>query len=284
MGENSTTIRFNVNEADLPPETEMLPNYEMLYTTMIPLQWQVLDNSDDIQLFQIQVRESGSEWQDFNNAIDGKLRQINFYGEFGKTYEFRLRAVDMAGNVESYPSEPETTYTIEPYCNPDNYDFEMADNSRNTAAPIEFEDLQIHNFCGVQDSDWLQFVGTKGEIYQIVINSLDAETRTSLAVITSNSPDNSDVIFMEENENRLVYKLTAEETGVIYLRLASENPLFCRDELPLFRNSRTNRQGLCRRAAGYPPAGTNDVGFYKIPSSPAHFQKIKRFQTASFFL
>ena len=226
MGENSTTIRFSVNKADLPPETEMTPNYEMLYTTMIPLHWQVLDNSDDIQLFQIQVRESGSEWQDFNNAIDGELRRINFYGEFGKTYEFRLRAVDMAGNVESYPSEPEVSYTLETYCNPDDYDYEMADNSQNTATPIEFEELQIHNLCGLQDSDWMQFVGTEGEIYQIVINGLDVETRTSLAVVTANNPHSSDVIFMEDNENKLVYKITAEETGVIYLRLASENPLF----------------------------------------------------------
>ena len=144
------------------------------------------DNSDDIRLFQIQYRENGSDWQNFNNAVESNLRQINFYGEFGKTYDFRLRAVDAGGNVESYPQEAEVSYTIESICEPDSYDLEMADNSKDTATLISFEEEQIHNICGVQDSDWLEFVGTKGEIYQIEIYGLDAQTRTSLALINPN--------------------------------------------------------------------------------------------------
>ena len=63
------------------------------------LRWQALQNEKDIDHFEMQYREDGGEWQDWNRPLQATARQAWFVGQPGRRYEFRLRAVGQKGDA-----------------------------------------------------------------------------------------------------------------------------------------------------------------------------------------
>ena len=88
------------------------------------------------------------------------MRQQWFSGGLGHTYGFRLQAVDVAGNVRTYPTTADLVTTVSA-CTPDA--FEDADDLAGTAPFLGLAGLQTHNLCLAADSDWLKVQAVDGQ-------------------------------------------------------------------------------------------------------------------------
>ncbi|MEZ4660810.1 MAG: hypothetical protein R2911_24935 [Caldilineaceae bacterium] len=77
------------------------------------IEWDGHDHADGsgIDYYDVQFREPGQEWQ--NWLLHTRDRRGVFAGQNGRTYEFRVRAVDMAHNVEAYPNDAEAHTTVD---------------------------------------------------------------------------------------------------------------------------------------------------------------------------
>ena len=75
----------------------------------IVLRWSGTDNLSGVANYDVQVREGvAGQWTDILNAID--VNSTTYTGIGGRTYYFRVRARDIAGNVEAWP-DPYDTFT-----------------------------------------------------------------------------------------------------------------------------------------------------------------------------
>lgn len=91
--------------------THPMNQYQLAATFNV--EWDGTDHSDGsgIDYYDVQFREPGQEWQNWLSHTHD--RRASFTGQNGKTYEFRVRAVDVAHNVEPYPNEAEARTTVD---------------------------------------------------------------------------------------------------------------------------------------------------------------------------
>lgn len=64
-----------------------------------------------IAYYDVQVRRPGQDWQTWQSQTTAT--RATYTGEHGRTYEFRVRAVNQAGIAEPYPTEPQTRTTVD---------------------------------------------------------------------------------------------------------------------------------------------------------------------------
>lgn len=112
LAENVTTLQRNVVIDNTVPSVDVTPLPETVPSTTIELFWSGSDASG-IKSYDVQVREgSGGEW---TFILQGKNQtSLTFEGANGKTYFFRVRATDAAGNVSPF-REPDgdTSTTVD---------------------------------------------------------------------------------------------------------------------------------------------------------------------------
>jgi hypothetical protein len=79
-------------------------------TTSFTVNWAGSDNLSGVEAYEIQYQENGGAWVDW--TLTYGTTSATFTGTAGRTYGFRSRAYDRAGNIESWPATADTTTTI----------------------------------------------------------------------------------------------------------------------------------------------------------------------------
>ena len=97
---------------DRPPTSTVNPLPVSMLNSSFDVTWGGYDNpgGSGIDHFDVQYREDDGPWTDWLVGTD--LGSSIFAGEMGKTYGFRCRSVDVAGNVEDYPEDGDAFTTL----------------------------------------------------------------------------------------------------------------------------------------------------------------------------
>jgi len=159
-----------------PPVSSITTIPSSLNSTVIPVQWQASDNLSGIDHFDLMRQTGTAAWENWALNIPGADRHLWVIAEPGRTYGFKLRAIDRIGNTEAYTSQAEQTVSI-PTAVCTAYDtWETAgsvanDNTPAHAIQVNFNNsFQIHNFCnpaaggGFKDEDWLRISVKAGQV------------------------------------------------------------------------------------------------------------------------
>ncbi len=187
VGESQTMLAFSVTHADNPPATHLLPLKAEMDGTAFTLQWEVTDGADDLERFEIQYRDNGSDWHDWKRPLSAQMRQALFLGEPGHRYEFRLRGVDHQGNQETYPEQPEAVTQVKETCQEDEFDAAPpGDDQWLDATPLDIGASQEHNICGIGDEDWVVFPAEVGKSYRLSAMPSNETTAISLQLYDNN--------------------------------------------------------------------------------------------------
>lgn len=106
------TVTYDVIVDTTPPTSTMtaLPQWS---TASFNVNWSGSDNQGGtgIRHFDVQVRENGGGWQNWQTATTNTT--ATFTGQNGILYEFRVRAVDVANNVQAFPNNPQASTTVD---------------------------------------------------------------------------------------------------------------------------------------------------------------------------
>jgi hypothetical protein len=158
-GNTSVAVDFDVVIDDTPPVVSFTGNLPTEDTAML-LQWEASDATSGIAYFTLEMNRDNSGWQPLDDQMASSTRQSWFVGAFGHHYDFRLQAVDFAGN-ESSAALLSTTLTT---CQPDTFEA-SGDGTLPNAKVLPLGVSQAHNFCGTSDQDWVKFIPVAGQTY-----------------------------------------------------------------------------------------------------------------------
>lgn len=128
-GDNGKVYQFRARARDKSGNQSNFPNNEQTVTRVDSLSpvakinalpansagvflvnWSGFDDLSGLQLFDVQYREGNGEWLDW--IITSASTSGVFNGEAGKTYGFRVRATDYAGNQQEYSNQAQATTTV----------------------------------------------------------------------------------------------------------------------------------------------------------------------------
>ena len=166
-GTTSATQEFTVVEKTAPPSARLNDLPLTTNSSAVLLTWKVLSGGDRLDHFNIQYRVQGQAWDELPDEPGKDTREFLFWGQTGKTMEFRLQAVDDQGNAEEFNTIPEAVTSFMAPCNADEYDgSESNDNTLAGAAQIAAGQTQTHNWCSIGDVDWLTFSAAAGDAMQ----------------------------------------------------------------------------------------------------------------------
>lgn len=200
-----------------PPTTAIRPLAATQDSTAFIVWWDASDNAAGIDHLDLQKRRDGGAWEDWHLGVGSQYVGAWFVGEMGHRYGFRMRGVDRAGNAEAYPGGPEAETYIN-FCSGDPYE---ADNGPAQARSIALGQSQAHNFCGVDDEDWVKFQVRAGKRYVLETGSLGFATDTVLTLYDSDGAtvltENDDIAYPENLASRVEWK--AQRDGWLYARV-----------------------------------------------------------------
>ncbi len=149
------------------PSTTLAPVSSPRATTLIPLTWTTNVPSSSINYYDLQYQVNGSDWKDLQLRIPGAQTTYNFLGEMGKSYDFRVRAVDLSGNVEPYSDGTKAVVVIST-CSADGNE---SNNVKEQATNLPINTSQLHNFCAIGDVDWVKLSIVAGNPYMVFVSS-----------------------------------------------------------------------------------------------------------------
>jgi murein DD-endopeptidase MepM/ murein hydrolase activator NlpD len=159
VGNQSAAAVWNVSFTGdaVAPTVALSPLPALSSATLIPLQWTGSDAQSGIDHFDVEVNSDGSGWNVWQSGLAAGSTHINYLGQLGHAYAFRVVAYDKAGN--SARSEASTTIAT---CGADSLE---PDDTILHASALSLGALQEHTFCGVGDVDWMSFSAVKGQTY-----------------------------------------------------------------------------------------------------------------------
>lgn len=151
------------------PSSALDARNDTVNSTAVYLTWQAQDYENDIERFEFQYRAPGGAWQNYPAAFPAHLRGGWFLLSPGK-FEFQMRAVDQAGNVEDYPDRAEAVVTFNGACTPDAFD--ASDGVRGSGIPVQLLNAAPteRRLCQ-NDVDWVAFDASAGEDIGVLILS-----------------------------------------------------------------------------------------------------------------
>lgn len=163
---NAESARTGAVKIDRIPPSSYVYADSYSASPSFTVRWNGSDASSGLAAFDIQYKEGTTgAWQDWAISLVSSQRSKLFTGVRGKTYYFRSRARDKAGNVEAYPATADTYVSVDPLLN--------GDFERDIAS--EWEILWKHG--GGQDSCWPTRVYTQsysgGNSYAVVLGCSD---------------------------------------------------------------------------------------------------------------
>lgn len=180
------------------------------------VRWRGSDNLSGIVAYDVQYRdELSSEWTDLITNTIGL--DFSFAGQNGKTYQFRVRAYDMAGNVGNYSDA--TTHTVR-VCEVQADPFEADDTPANARQLETNGRQQMRNFHSARDRDWMKFLAMPGVSYTIATANVGGHADTVLYLY-----DRDGTTLLDSNDNdpdnapasRLTWQSSA--AGVYYIKV-----------------------------------------------------------------
>lgn len=164
------------------PSTTLALISSPLATTYIPLRWTTNVPTSSINYYDLQYQVNGSNWQDLKLKIPGAQTTYNFLGEMGKSYAFRVRAVDLSGNVEPYTDGTKSLVLIST-CSADGNE---PNNVKDQATNLPINTSKQHNFCGTGDIDWIKFPVEGGNPYMVFVSSRGGGASMNVEVYKNN--------------------------------------------------------------------------------------------------
>jgi murein DD-endopeptidase MepM/ murein hydrolase activator NlpD len=150
-------------------------------STAVQLHWSGSDTGG-LDFFELQTRSGSGSWSNWSGSpIPGEARNAWFIAAPG-TYGFRLRAVDLAGNKETYSTDAETSVTLSGACTADVYD--AGDGTFAGAVPLPLASAQTHTLCQ-NDADWVLFNAAAGQDLLMRFRSLGGGAAVSATLFNS---------------------------------------------------------------------------------------------------
>jgi murein DD-endopeptidase MepM/ murein hydrolase activator NlpD len=195
----------------------------------ILLQWTGSDNLSGIDYYQLQSKKGSGAWTGISPDPDGAGTETWFVGQAGASYSFRMRGVDVSGNLESYPDAAEATTAIPAAATlcaaPDAWDSGRDDNSASRAPAILVDGTaRTHNFCNplssgwAGDEDWVRFSVEKGRPY---ITRFEPLAGSAAAILELYGADGATLLAQSSSAGfgaSATLQWTATLTGRVYLR------------------------------------------------------------------
>jgi hypothetical protein len=163
-------------------------------STAFQVSWDAMDNLSGLAGLDLESQTDLSAWTAWQTGLDPDLSSLWFIGEPDRLYGFRMRGVDVAGNVESFPAGAETSTLVLDCSAPDAWEPDDLQGQAN-ALSVEVE-TQQHNFCERQDVDWLKIQGSAGEHYRIWAVASHPSTAVS---ITLYAPDGTTILDSDQS-------------------------------------------------------------------------------------
>ena len=111
---NANFPRLRVTyQIDTTPPTSSVTALPQWSPGTFTVSWTGQDNpgGSGIRHYDVQVRTNGGAWQAWQTATT--QTSASFTGSNGNLHEFRVRAVDLANNIEAFPGAPETGTTVD---------------------------------------------------------------------------------------------------------------------------------------------------------------------------
>ena len=172
---------------------------------------------------------NGGNWQ-FNGQIPGDQSSHWLIGVPGTTYQYRLHAIDFAGNTEDYPASAETGTSIPSAgtlcASLDAFDTGRNDNSPASANLVGVYTLpMMHNFCNplesdyLFDEDWIVFPVQAGKTYFIEAFALAPQSAVLLSLV---SADGTSLIAKSTPDHfgeRTLLTWTSDREGLVYVQM-----------------------------------------------------------------
>ncbi len=151
-------------------------------STAVRLAWSASDDVSGVSRVEFQYRINNGNWQNWDVRPGGENGAVWFLGHAGQTYEFRIRAVDRAGNVQDWPSGGQIA-ALPSSCTPGSG--EPGNNQRQGAGVLPYETAQEHKLCPAADRDWLRFQAQAGKSYLFFGSSLGGGAALKLGIYDS---------------------------------------------------------------------------------------------------
>jgi hypothetical protein len=220
-GNGAGTAVWDVTLDRTPPTTAIRPLVATQDSTAFIVWWEGSDNVSGVDHYDLQKRQDGGAWEDWHQGVGSQYVGAWFIGEMGHRYGFRMRGVDRAGNVEAYPGSAEAETYIN-YCSGDAYE---SDNGPAQARQIAVGQSQAHNFCGVDDQDWVKFWAWAGKRYVVQTGNLGWTGDTVLTLYDADGTtvlaENDDIAYPDNLASRVEW--IAERDGWLYARVRHYN-------------------------------------------------------------
>jgi hypothetical protein len=203
------------------PETSIEPLDPVLQTTAVLLELAGSDQVSGLSHYDLQVRGDPPTWQDLQTGLSSSTTGIWFIGEPGGLYDFRSRGTDLAGNVEPYPSDPDTLTFIQSCSGPGPY--EPDDTSAEATAISLGDPPQSHNFCQTGDADWLQFIVAAGGYYIVYAAPSHESTAVKIQLYAADGTTLLSETAAAEFGDLNSLGWEAVESGTLFVRLTHIN-------------------------------------------------------------
>ena len=213
-----------------PPITSMEDLTQNQESTAIQLQWSGTDNISGLDYFQLQSKLNAGDWVNILTSPKNTQDSLWFIGQPGAGYDFRMRGVDIAGNLEVFPENPEASTAVPgpaTLCSaPDTWDSAGNDNSRENSIRLDLLALPTtHNFCNplkadrLYDEDWVNFEVENGKAY--LMESIPAADMAA-SIIELYASDGTTLIASSQPDklngfSRIIW--TSDRSGKVYLRV-----------------------------------------------------------------
>jgi hypothetical protein len=209
-----------------PPKTTVQPLPPSLATTAIVLHWHAFDAGSGVRNIDIQTQQDGGGWQDWLTGLDSSITHATYVGTMGHSYGFRLRGIDWAGYIETYPDTAQA-FTNVLSCTGDAYE---PDDDISSAVEITagVKAFTSHNLCGVGDQDWVRFWGQAGVLYVLETLNLGPTADTLLSLYASDGSllvEDNDIVQGLEIRSKVHWSPTSD--GWLYARVKHTNAAIC---------------------------------------------------------
>jgi hypothetical protein len=223
-GVNWGDMRINLQIDTIKPTSSLNSVSSSTNSTAVQLSWSASDGQSGVNHLEVQYRVNGGSWQSWSTRPPGTSNNAWFLGEAGKSYEFRLRAVDLAGNAQDWPATIRGPVSMNVSCPSES--IEPANNNRTGANALAFQTYMNQRFCPQNDVDWVSFQAQAGKQYMLVGASDGGGAAATLRVEDSNGN-----LWIEKIPASLgqtnMFLWTAPANGTYYLRATpKENGLY----------------------------------------------------------
>lgn len=212
-----------------PPISSLQPMAGSAHSTAFQVRWTGSDNLSGVARYDLQVQAGGGSWSAHSPAPDGQTTGAWFVGEAGKSYGFRLRAVDRAGNAEGYPTSAETSLSLPSAASlcaaPDQWEAGGSDNAPSGAVLMAVNaPPTLHNFCNpleasrANDQDWARFSAVQGRLYRALAIPLVESAAVTLELYASDGTTLLAQAAADDFGEAAALEWRADRSEVVYLR------------------------------------------------------------------